>query len=160
VKALKIAEKLTEDIHELLIDWLQRNKPKPDKQFEEIITEWTAVVECLYSIKASVKSKNLTGGIYAVTDFTEFIFWLYMVLLEKRWDRNSFYPIDKYLREIPDTIRKDVEKLLYSTQLDELALSTEKITQDLRTQLLTRGAKLPEVKYLDEGMQFLRIWDI
>lgn len=160
VKSLKIAEKLTEDIHELLIDWLDKKKPKPDKSFEEIITNWTAAIESLYSIKASAKRNNLTAGIYAVTDFIEFIFWLYMVLSEKRWDRNSFYPIDRYLRELPDTIRKNVEILLFSTQLEELALSTEKITQDLRKQLLTRGALLPEVKSLKEGLQFLRIWDI
>ena len=157
VKALKIAEKLTDDIYELLVDWLQKNEPKPIETFKDITTEWSSAIESLNSIKSAMKMDKKIAGIYAVTDFTEFIFWLYMIFLEIKWDRNSFYPIDEYLKNFPQNIRKNVEVLLFSTQLEDLVNAAENITQDLKQQYIKRGIELPVVKSLDEGLKFLRI---
>jgi hypothetical protein len=140
-------------------DWLKKNKTIPIIKIKEINTEWSSATESLNSIKAAMKKKKQIAGIYAVTDFTEFIFWLYMVMSEENWDRSSFYPIDEYLKKLPKNIRKDVKTLLFSTHLQDLVEAAENITQDLKQQFNKREINLPVAKSLEEGLKFLRVID-
>ena len=57
-------------------------------------------------------------------------------------------------------IRKNVEVLLFSTRLEDLVDAAENITKDLEQQFIKRGIEFPVVKSLDEGLKFLRIWDL
>lgn len=159
-QALKIAEELVDEIHKLLIDWLNKNRPSPNETYKEIATEWSSLIEGLNSIKSAAKRSDLTGGLFSVTDFTEFVFWVYMILQNKTWSRNCFYPIDEYLNKLPEAIRKDMEILLFSNQLDEMAIAAENIIQDLQQRLIAKGAKLPIAKTLEEGVQFIQQWDL
>jgi hypothetical protein len=142
------------------VDWLEKNEAKPITTIKEITTEWSSAIESLNSIKSAMKKNNQIAGIYAVSDFTELIFWLYIILSEKSWDRNTFYPIDLYLNKLPESIRKDVETLLFSTQLKDLVDAAENIIYDLKQQFKKRGLKLPVVKSLKDGLKFLRICDL
>ncbi|NHJ33081.1 MAG: nucleotidyltransferase domain-containing protein [Asgard group archaeon] len=155
-EALLIAEGLIEDIRKLLLDWLEKNQPHPDETYKEIASEWPSMVEGLNAIKSAAKNQNITAGIIAVADFIEFVFWSYMILENKTWNRSPYYPIDVYLKKLPEEIRKDAEVLLCSVKLDELAKSAERITKDMNQRLLAKGAKLPIAKSLDEGLQFLQ----
>ena len=159
-RALTIAEDLLDETHKLLIDWLKKNKPHPSETYKEIVTEWPSVIESLNAIKSTAKKSNIAGIVFAVFDFTEMIFWAYMVLQNKFWNRTMFYPMDEYLRKLPKVIRKDVEVLLYSNQMDELVLAAENITKDLKQRLIAKGGKLPIANSLEEGAQFLQQLDV
>ena len=159
-RALKIAEELTQEIHKLLIDWLEKNRPPPKETYKDIAKEWSGMIEGLNSIKSAAKKADITGGLFSVFDFTEFVFWAYMILQNKTWERNSFYPNDKYLKKLPEAIRKDVEVLLLSTDLEELAKAAEKITKDMHQRLIAKGATLPIAKTLEEAEQFIQQWDL
>ncbi|MCK5184630.1 MAG: hypothetical protein KAQ95_10010, partial [Candidatus Heimdallarchaeota archaeon] len=111
-------------------------------------------------IKSTAKKSNIAGIVFAVFDFTEMIFWAYMVLQNKFSNRTMFYPMDEYLRKLPKVIRKDVEVLLYSNQMDELVLAAENITKDLKQRLIAKGGKLPIANSLEEGAQFLQQLDV
>ena len=159
-RALKIAEDLLDETHKLLINWLEKNKPHPSETYKGIVTEWPSVIESLNAIKSSAKKSNIAGMVFAVYDFTEIIFWAYMVLQNKNWNRTIFYPMDEYLLKLPKEIKKDVEVLLYSNQMDELVHAAEIITKNLKQRLIAKGAKLPIAKTLEEAEQFIQQWDL
>jgi len=159
-RTLKIAEDLLDETQKMLIDWLEKNKPHPSETYKEIVTEWPSVIESLNAIKSTAKKSNIAGVIFAVFDFTEIVFWAYMILQNKIWNRTIFYPIDEYLKKLPNTITKDVEVLLHSNQMDELVRAAENIVQDLQQRLISKGAKLPIAKSLEEGVQFILQWDL
>ena len=160
VRALKIAEDLLDETQKMLIDWLEKNKPHPSETYKEIVSEWPSVIESLNAIKSTAKKSNIAGGIFAVFDFTEMVFWAYMILQNKIWNRTIFYPMDEYLKKLPNAINKDVEVLLHSNQMDELVRAAENIVQDLQQRLIAKGAKLPIAKTLEEGVQFIQQWDL
>ncbi|MCG3254356.1 MAG: nucleotidyltransferase domain-containing protein, partial [Candidatus Heimdallarchaeota archaeon] len=160
VRALEIAEDLLDETHKLLIGWLEKNKPHSSETYKGIVTEWPSVIEALNAIKSSAKKSNIAGIVFAVFDFTEMIFWAYMILQNKIWNRTIFYPMDEYLRKLPKVIRKDAEVLLYSNQMDELVFAAENITKDLKQRLIAKGAKLPIAKSLEDGAQFIQQWDL
>ncbi|MFX1573734.1 MAG: nucleotidyltransferase domain-containing protein [Promethearchaeota archaeon] len=159
-KALKIAEELVDDLHLLYKNWLADNMDKPEETYKNIIAEWSSAVEGYYTIKSAAKNNDLNAGIYATTDLTEFFIWSYMVLQNKRWDRNSLYPIDEYIKKLPEVIKTDMEILLMSNKMDELTEAAENILENFRNQLISKNVKLPFAKTLEEGLQFLRVEDI
>ncbi|MHA2010570.1 MAG: nucleotidyltransferase domain-containing protein [Promethearchaeota archaeon] len=158
-EALNIAENLVDELHILYKNWLIENMDRPEKTYKEIIADWSSAVEGYHSIKSAYKKKDLIGGIYAATDFTEFMIWAYMVLQNKRWDRNNFYPLDDYIKRLPYTIQKDVKVLLSSNKLDELAKAAENVIEDFRQQLRAKNGKLPIAKTLEEALLFIRVED-
>ena len=159
-EALKVAEELLDDLHLLYKDWLAHNMDRSEVTYNDIIAEWSSAVEGYYSIKSAAKKNDLIAGIYATTDLTEFFIWAYMAIQNKRWDRNSLYPIDEYIKKLPSAIKRDMEISLLSNNLDELTNAAESILENFRQQLIAKDAKLPIAKSLEEGLQFLRVEDI
>ena len=55
---------------------------------------------------------------------------------------------------------EDVEVLLISTDLEELAEAAKNITNDMHQRLIAKGATLPIAKSIEEGVQFIQQWDL
>jgi hypothetical protein len=155
-KVLSIAKELVDDVHILLKNWLKEHEKDQVEIIDRFVeSEWSGVIEYYNKLKSAAGKNDIIAARYAATELSEYLLWAYMILNNRKWERNIFYSTEETLLKLSKKIPQNIETLLTSNNPSFLIEAATQAIKSLEEELIIRGANLPYAENLEEAKQFI-----